>query len=69
MSEHVYKAIELTGSSKTGTDDAVRKAIERASSSVRNIKWFEVISTRGHVVDGKIEHWQVTLKAGFTLDN
>jgi flavin-binding protein dodecin len=68
MSEHVYKAIELTGSSKTGCDDAIRNAIERASTTVRNIKWFEVIGTRGHVVDGKVEHWQVTIKCGFTLD-
>lgn len=69
MSNHVYKAVELTGSSKSGTDDAVRNAIERAGKTVRNIKWFQVIETRGHVEDGKIAHWQVTIKAGFTLDD
>ena len=69
MSNHVYKAVELTGSSTTGTDDAVRNAIERAGKTVRNIKWFQVIETRGHVEDGRIAHWQVTIKAGFTLDD
>jgi flavin-binding protein dodecin len=68
MSEHVYKHIELTGSSKVGIEDAVNNAITRASKTVRNIHWFEVIETRGHVVDGKVAHWQVTIKAGFTLD-
>jgi flavin-binding protein dodecin len=68
MSEHVYKHLELTGSSKTSIEEAVAKAIERASKTVRNIHWFEVIETRGHVVDGKVSHWQVTIKAGFTLD-
>lgn len=68
MSEHVYKSVELTGSSKTGTDDAVRRAIERASSTVRNIKWFQVQDVRGHVEDGQVAHWQVTVKVGFTLE-
>jgi dodecin len=68
MSEHVYKTIELTGSSLTGTDDAVRKAIAKASESVRNIRWFQVTDVRGHVQEGDVVHWQVTLKAGFTLD-
>jgi flavin-binding protein dodecin len=68
MTEHVYKSIELTGSSKTGTDDAVRKAIAKASESVRNIRWFQVTDVRGHVDNGEVVHWQVTLKAGFTLD-
>ena len=68
MSEHVYKHLELTGSSKTSTDDAIRRAIERASETVRNIKWFQVQDVRGHVEDGKVAHWQVTLKIGFTLD-
>ena len=68
MSEHVYKHLELTGSSKTSIEEAVAKAIARASKTVRNIHWFEVIETRGHVVDGKVSHWQVTIKAGFTLD-
>jgi len=68
MSNHVYKHVELTGSSQTGIEDAVTNAIARASKTVRNIQWFEVIETRGHVVDGKVAHWQVTIKAGFTLD-
>ena len=68
MSEHVYKTIELTGSSKTSCDDAIRTAIEHASKTVRNIRWFHVIETRGHVEDGKVAYWQVTLKVGFTLE-
>jgi flavin-binding protein dodecin len=68
MSEHVYKSVELTGSSKTSSDDAVRRAIERASSTVRNIKWFQVQDVRGHVEDGQVAHWQVTVKVGFTLE-
>lgn len=68
MSEHVYKSVELTGSSRTSSDDAVRRAIERASDTVRNIRWFQVQDVRGHVEDGKIAHWQVTLKVGFSLD-
>lgn len=68
MSHHVYKILELTGSSPTGSDDAVQRAIAKASETVRNIQWFEVIETRGHVSDGKVAHWQVTLKAGFTLE-
>lgn len=68
MSEHVYKLIELTGSSTVGIEDACQKAIAKASDSVRNIRWFEVTDTRGHVEDGRIAHWQVTMKVGFTLD-
>ena len=68
MSNHVYKSIELTGSSTTGSDDAIRNAIERASKTVNNIRWFQVIETRGHVEGGKVAYWQVTLKAGFTLE-
>jgi hypothetical protein len=68
MSEHVYKMIELTGSSKDGVEDAVQQAIEKAAETVRNIRWFEVTELRGHVADGKVAHWQVTLKAGFTLE-
>ena len=69
MSNHVYKAVELTGSSKTGTDDAVRNAIERAGKTIRSLKWFQVIETRGHVEGGRVQHWQVTIKAGFTLED
>ena len=68
MTDHVYKSLELTGSSKNSCDEAIRTAIERASKTVRNIKWFQVIETRGHVENGKVAHWQVTLKAGFTLE-
>ncbi len=68
MSDHVYKKIELVGSSKTGIEDAVTTALARASKSVRNMRWFEVTETRGHIVDGKVDHWQVTLQVGFTLD-
>jgi len=67
MGEHVYKTIELTGSSAIGSDEAVRLAIHRASKTIQNMRWFEVVSTRGHLEDGKIMHWQVTLKMGFGL--
>lgn len=68
MADHVYKSLELTGSSATSSDDAIRTAIERASKSIRNIKWFQIVETRGCVENGKVAHWQVTLKAGFTLE-
>ena len=68
MSDHVYKQIELVGSSKNGIEDAVQNALARASKTVRNMRWFEVTETRGHIVDGKVDHWQVSLKIGFTLD-
>ncbi len=68
MSDHVYKNIELTGSSEAGIEDACSRAIAKASESIRNIRWFEVVETRGHVEDGKIAHWQVTIKVGFTLE-
>lgn len=68
MSEHVYKSLELTGTSATSSDDAIRTAIERASKSIRNIKWFQVLEQRGHVDGGKVAHWQVTIKVGFTLE-
>ena len=69
MSKHVYKTIELVGSSPNGIDDAVRSAIERASTTVRNLRWFQVTETRGHIEEGKIAHWQVTIKVGFTLED
>ena len=68
MSNHVYKILELTGSSTAGSDDAIKTAIAKASETVRNIQWFEVLETRGHVKDGKVAHWQVTVKVGFTLE-
>jgi dodecin len=68
MSDHVYKTLELTGSSKTGIEDAVKTAIAKAAKSVRNMQWFQVTETRGHIVDAKVAHWQVSLKVGFTLE-
>ncbi|RZT99240.1 hypothetical protein EV681_1023 [Advenella incenata] len=68
MNDHVYKHIELTGSSKNSIEDAVSNALAKANETVRNIQWFSVTETRGHVVDGKVAHWQVSIKAGFTLE-
>ncbi|MED5618507.1 dodecin [Ideonella sp. BN130291] len=68
MSDHVYKTVELTGSSPVGIEEAVQTAIEKAAQTVRNIRWFQVTEVRGHVADGKVAHWQVSLKAGFTLE-
>lgn len=68
MSQHVYKHIELTGSSETSIEDAIQRAISRASESIHNLRWFEVLDTRGHIENGRVAHWQVTLKVGFTLD-
>jgi flavin-binding protein dodecin len=66
---HVYKQIELVGSSRKSSDDAVAQAIERASATLRNIEWFEVTQVRGHIKDGKVAHWQVGLKIGMRLDD
>ena len=68
MSNHIYKRLELAGSSITGIEDAVNNAVAKASETVRNMQWFEVTETRGHVRDGRVAHWQVTLKLGFTLE-
>ncbi|MFB6259104.1 MAG: dodecin [Thiohalorhabdaceae bacterium] len=68
MSEHVYKTVELTGSSATSMEQAVSNAVERASQTLHNLRWFEVTDTRGHIEEGRIAHWQVTVKVGFTLD-
>lgn len=68
MSEHVYKTIELVGSSSKSSDDAVRNAITRAGKTLHNLDWFEVKEMRGHLADGKIAHWQVKLAVGFRLD-
>jgi dodecin len=68
MSNHVYKTIELTGSSPKSVDQAVANAISKASKSLHNLRWFQVIDTRGEIEKGKVAHWQVTLKVGFTLD-
>jgi len=69
MSDHVYKKIELTGSSPKSMEEAVHNAVSKASESVRNMRWFEVIETRGHIEEGKVAHWQVTIKVGFTLED
>jgi flavin-binding protein dodecin len=68
MSDHVYKTIELVGSSTKGMEDAVQKAVAKAAETVRNLRWFEVLDTRGHIESGRVAHWQVTLKLGFTLE-
>ena len=67
MSDHVYKIVELVGSSPTGIEDAIQGAIARASATIDNIRWFEVLETRGHVEGGKVLHSQVTIKVGFTV--
>lgn len=69
MANHVYKMVELVGSSTTGTDDAIRNAIETAAKTVRHVDWFEVVETRGQIANGKIAHWQVKLKAGFRIES
>ncbi|MXP65055.1 dodecin domain-containing protein [Roseomonas sp. M0104] len=70
MPDHVYKVVELVGSSKTGIEDAIQGAVSRASSTLRNLRWFEVVQVRGAVGDdGEVDHYQVTLKAGFTLED
>lgn len=68
MTDHVYKKLEVTGSSTQGTDDAIRNAISKAGETIHNMDWFEVVETRGHIEDGQVAHWQVTLKIGFRLD-
>jgi hypothetical protein len=68
LSNHVYKTIELIGSSPASSDEAVRNAIARAAATMRNLRWFQVTETRGQIEDGTIAHWQVTMKVGFTVD-
>ena len=69
MPDHVYKKLELTGSSTKSSDDAILTAIAKAGKTMRNMHWFEVIETRGHIEKNKIVHWQVTIKVGFTLED
>ena len=66
--DHVYKILELVGSSETSIEDAIKNAISRAAKTVREMKWFEVVQTRGHIENGAVRHYQVTLRVGFTLD-
>lgn len=68
MSDHVYKSIEVTGSSPDSIQDAVRVAVAKAAETVRNLEWFEVVETRGHIADQQLAHFQVTVKIGFRLD-
>jgi flavin-binding protein dodecin len=68
MPEHVYKTIELVGSSTRGVEDAIRNAVAKAAQTLRNLRWFEVLETRGHIEGSQVAHWQVTLKIGFTLE-
>ena len=68
MSDHVYKKIELVGSSTSSIEDAINNAVETASKSLKHLDWFEVTETRGHIADGKVAHYQVVLKVGFRLE-
>jgi flavin-binding protein dodecin len=68
MSDHVYKTIQITGSSATSPDDAIRTAVTRAAATVNNLRWFKVVETRGHIEGDKVAHWQVTIDLGFTLE-
>jgi flavin-binding protein dodecin len=68
MQEHIYRVIELVGSSEKSIEDAISSAIVRANQTIRNLRWFEVVQTRGHVENGKVAHYQVTLKVGFTME-
>lgn len=68
MDEHVYKMIELTGSSKTSIEDAVKNAIAKAAKSVHNMRWFQIVDSRGYIEDDEVSYWQITLKIGFTVD-
>ena len=69
MTDHVYKQFEITGSSTKSSDDAVRTAIAKAAKTIRAIRWFQVMETRGHVENGAVAHWQVTIKIGFALED
>jgi flavin-binding protein dodecin len=68
MPDHIYKKIEITGSSTGSIEEAVQNALARASKTVRNMRWFEIVDTRGHIENGRVAHWQVTMKIGFTLE-
>lgn len=68
MTQHTYKHVEITGSSEAGIEDAVQNALAKASESIQHMRWLEVTDTRGHIEDGRVAHWQVTVKVGFTLE-
>ena len=69
MDEHVYKKIEITGSSRSSVEDAIENAITIASKTIQNMRWFEVVETRGYIENNKVGYWQVTIKIGFTDEN
>ncbi len=69
MDNHVYKQIEITGSSDKGTDDAIRNAIAKAGESVKHMDWFNVVETRGYIEQAAVKHWQVTIKIGFKIED
>jgi flavin-binding protein dodecin len=69
MPDQIYKSIELTGSSTTGIEDAIQNALDKATKSIRQTRWFEVIDIRGHIVENKVAHWQVSMKVGFALED
>ena len=69
MDDHVYKIIELSGSSQNSVEDAIQNAVNRAGRTLKHLRWFEVMQTRGHIENGKVQHYQVVLKIGFTLDD
>ncbi|NIR29133.1 MAG: dodecin domain-containing protein [Gammaproteobacteria bacterium] len=69
MPQHVYKSIEITGSSTKASDDAIEQAIAKASKTLKKLRWFQVVETRGEIENGKVAYWQVTLKIGFTLED
>lgn len=68
MTDHIYKIVELAGASKESIEDAIQTAIKRANQTLRNLRWFEVVQTRGHIENGAIQHYQVVLKVGFTME-
>jgi flavin-binding protein dodecin len=69
MNDHVYKHIELTGSSTVGSDQAIQNAISKAAKSIKNMHWFQVVETRGDIDNGAVQHWQVTIKVGFRIED
>ena len=68
MNDHVYKTIEITGTSRASAEEAIRTAIQKASATVKNLRWFRVTETRGNIDGGRVDHWQVTMQIGFTLE-
>ena len=69
MADHIYRIAEIVGTSPEGVDDAIRNAVTRASQTLRNIDWFEMTEVRGHLAEGQVADWQVTVKIGFRLDD